>query len=154
MVGGALALPFLRFPVSAAELEGRRAGGVSETTARMLLVLGAISVIVGVAWTVAVPLSVVSGMMLMLIVVSALILLALVMTLVRVVVRLAVGGALALPFLRFPVSAAALEGRRAGGVSETTARMLLVLRAILAVVGVAWMVARPSLLVASRASFR
>ena len=70
------------------------------------------------------------------------VLLALVMTLDRVAVRLVVGGALALPFLRL-VSAEVRKGKRAGGVSETTARMFVVLGAILSVVGVEWREGRP-----------
>ena len=75
------------------------------------------------------------------------VLLALVMTLVRVVVRLVVGGALALPFLRL-VSAEVRKGKRAGGVSETTARMFVALGAISSVVGVEWREGNPLSLVA------
>ena len=62
------------------------------------------------------------------------VLIVLVVTLVWVVVRLVVGGALALLFLRL-VLAEVRKGMRAGGVSETTARMFVVLRTILMLVG-------------------
>ena len=92
-------------------------------------------------------LSVVSGLVVLSMIMLTVVLLVLVMTLVRVAVRLVVGGALALPFLRL-VSTESRKGRRAGGVSETTARMFGVLGAILLVVGVAWRVGRPLSLVA------
>ena len=75
------------------------------------------------------------------------VLLVLVMTLVWVVVRLVVGGALALLFLRL-VSAEARKGMGAGGVSETTARMFVVLGTVLSVMGITRRVGRPLSLVA------
>ena len=61
------------------------------------------------------------------------VMLVLVMTLVWVVVRLVVGGALAILFLRLVLT----EVRRgvAGGVSETTARMFVVLGTVLVLAG-------------------
>ena len=71
----------------------------------------------------------------------------LVMTLVWVVVRLVVGGALALLFLRL-VLAEVRKGMRAGGVSETTASMFIVMGTDLMLMGVIVEVGRPLLLVA------
>ena len=75
------------------------------------------------------------------------VLLVLVMTLVWVVVRLVVGGALALLFLRL-VSAEARKGMGAGGVSETTARMFVVLGTVLSLMGMTLRVGRLLSLVA------
>ena len=71
----------------------------------------------------------------------------LVVTLVWVVVRLVVGGALALLFLRL-VLAEVRKGMRAGGVSETTARMFVVMGTVLMLMGVIVEVGRLLLLVA------
>ena len=74
-------------------------------------------------------------------------LLVLVMTLVWVVVRLVVGGALALLFLRL-VSAEVRKGMGAGGVSETTAMMFVVVGTALMLMEVTVEVGRLLLLVA------
>ena len=77
----------------------------------------------------------------------ATVMLVLVVTLVWVVVRLVVGGALALLFLRL-VLTEVRKGMRAGGVSETTARMFVVLRTVLVLEGLTVEGGRLSLLVA------
>ena len=75
------------------------------------------------------------------------VLIVLVVTLVWVVVRLVVGGALALLFLRL-VLAEVRKGMRAGGVSETTARMFVILRTIRLMGGIFLEGGRPLLLAA------
>ena len=75
------------------------------------------------------------------------VMLVLVVTLVWVVVRLVVGGALALLFPRL-VLTEARKGMGAGGVSETTARMFVVPGTVLSVMEITLRVGRPLLLVA------
>ena len=101
----------------------------------------------GLGAALAVLLMVVSEMMTLSAAMTTAVLLVLVVALVWVVVRLVVGGALALLFLRL-ISAEARKGMGAGGVSETTVRMLVVLGMVLSVVRVSWRVGRPLSLVA------
>ena len=87
----------------------------------------------GLEAALAVLLLAVLGEVLMMLVVIVIVLLALVMTLVRVGVRLVAGGALALPSPRDTFADNAWRVWRAGGVSETTARMFVALGVVLAV---------------------
>ena len=144
VVGGALALPSLRDPFADNVLGVWRAGGVSETTARMFvlclrwgeMVVGLVLIVKGELCAVlrgslilvmrkrgGPALEVIQPMLMT--VEMAILLFIIVLTLVRVEVRLVVGGALALPSLRDLFADNALGVWGAGGVSKTTARMLV-----------------------------